>query len=89
MKRARIIAKDHWVMDYTVNGRIYTIADKHDNPSTRIDKEIFHAIDQVGFGKQDLIDYFEGLRPKTPILGIPFFSKEYRRWVKAINRHGV
>ena len=60
MMRAKIIAKDHDIITYTVNGKVKRIIEKHNHPSNRWDKEVFHVIDQVGFDWTDVTNYLDG-----------------------------
>ena len=71
--RARIVAKNHIVCAYSLNGgRKQFVAVRGDSPPSKADKKVFRAIKKVGFDWADVTNYLDG-----------------KGLDKAINRHTI
>ena len=81
--RAKIIAKDHNVIKYTVNDKARYIVELNSHPSNNMDKEVFHVIDQVGFDRHDVINYFHKRCPTY------YTGEDFVFFQKLIDKHTI
>ena len=54
MNRARILAKNHTVIPYVINGRKRHVVETHNHPSTIFDRIVFNTIHETGFNWADV-----------------------------------
>ena len=66
MDKAKIIAKNHEVVTYKLNGRRRYIVDEIDKHATFDDKVVFQAINEVGHLWYDVYNYIDKLTGHMP-----------------------